>query len=308
MDIYLWKIFHRYIPVFFVFYNLIKNLMSNIKKYLIGFIIWLSLIISIWYAAWPNYGSIGALFNITPSWVVLGMSWSSLMNNSVWTEKLSFPVPTSVAEMTDSWSYYTKSEADSLFTGNNCILNWKKVLNWSWITAYYSLTVPYWSTCSQQTRTCTNWNLSWEYNFLSCSVKSLANANDCSTIWWYCKWWKYAWNNIVVQTSDLSDYDWPNAVVACENSTAWWKSDWVLPTLVQLSNLYTNKYNIWGFITNSTASAVFNPNLYWSITEKHYSSIDYAWGITFDNGNQDYYVESGSMFGNEYNVRCIRTL
>jgi len=63
--------------------------MKDIKKYLIGFIIWLSLVWSVWYAS-NNYGSIGAMFNITAWWEVLWMSWSSLMDNSVSKEKLNF--------------------------------------------------------------------------------------------------------------------------------------------------------------------------------------------------------------------------
>jgi len=66
--------------------------MKDIKKYLIGFIVWLSLVWSVWYAS-NNYGSIWALFNIV-NWQVLGMSWSSLMNWSVWTWKLDFKIAT----------------------------------------------------------------------------------------------------------------------------------------------------------------------------------------------------------------------
>jgi len=264
--------------------------MNNIKKYLIWFIIWLSLVWSIWYAS-NNYGSIGSLFDNIGTWTPT-LNWKNITN---WTI-IAWKLATGSIDNTNikNWSIKKEDLSDSLsdlLNITDCTLNWTIILGWHWITVYYKSTVPYWSTCTSQTRTCTNWNLSWTYSYSNCSVLSLANSNDCSTIWWYCYWWKYVWNNTVVQVSDLSEANWDDAITECSNSTIWWHSDWFLPNKDQLNVLYTNKNIIWGF------SSGYN----WSSTES-YSSIN-ARSQNFDDG----YQADGIDKDHNNNVRCIRT-
>jgi hypothetical protein len=63
---------------------------------------------------------------------------------------------------------------DTGLIASNCVLDWQLVSNWSTITWYQNLTVPFWQTCAsvKQIRTCSNWTLggSATYQYKSCSV------------------------------------------------------------------------------------------------------------------------------------------
>jgi hypothetical protein len=88
------------------------------------------------------------------------------------------------------WNYYKLQSFDNvdLFLGetvslppatiyNDCILNEQTINSWDTITAYQTLTVPYWNSCDnvKETRTCDNWILSWSYTFTTCNVNEADN-------------------------------------------------------------------------------------------------------------------------------------
>lgn len=84
------------------------------------------------------------------------------------------------------------------------------------------------------------------------------------------------------------------AFQTCEDLSAGGHSDWYLPSLVEL-------YNLWGARdTINTAGNItdFQNNIYWSSTEYN---TGYAWAAHFTDGKQDTYDKT---FG--YRVRCVR--
>ena len=117
---------------------------------------------------------------------------------------------------------------------------------------------------------------------------------ECTVIGWPCKWWKWVWDNTVVQASDLDwTYTWEEAIIACDTSTLWWYSNWILPSKIQLEILYKNKSDLWNFITK----------LYWSSEESSSYDYSYAWSYNFDNGATLNFTKY-----NHSNVRCIRNI
>ena len=100
-------------------------------------------------------------------------------------------------------------------------------------------------------------------------------------------------NNLMIQTEDLGWVDWRSAKLLCENSRVSGFSDWRLPTIEELSTIYTNRNSV--------------PNLtsgnYWSSTKTadYYSShyyIDFSSGMEYSAYDSD----------NKLNVRAVRTI
>ena len=77
-----------------------------------------------------------------------------------------------------SWNYTFKNCSEA--SPKKCTLEWKTINHWVSITAYSASSVPSWKECLKQTRTCDNWVLSWNYDFLNCSV---ASPKSCTFKW-----------------------------------------------------------------------------------------------------------------------------
>jgi hypothetical protein len=96
---------------------------------------------------------------------------------------------------------------------------------------------------------------------------------------------------IAVQKSDLSNgVNWNSAHLLCAGSIVGEYNDWRLPTIDELSVLYTNRTVIGGFSTG----------WYWSSTEYNSS---YGYALHFSSDDYDYQHKN-----NSYSVRCVRTL
>jgi hypothetical protein len=100
--------------------------------------------------------------------------------------------------------------------------------------------------------------------------------------------------NIAVQKTDISTgIDWTSAQSLCTASRVGGYSDWRLPTIGELSVLYTNRTTIGGFSTTSGSN-------YWSSTVY---STSYHYYYSFSYGEQSY---NGTSYS--YRVRAVRTL
>ena len=101
---------------------------------------------------------------------------------------------------------------------------------------------------------------------------------------------------LMVQKEDItsSSINWTSAKSLCENSTIGGYTDWRIPTLNELSTMYSNR-NIIGKFDTSYSSR------YWSSTA---SSINYYYFIYFSDGSQgsNYYSYS------YHHCRCVRSL
>ncbi len=103
--------------------------------------------------------------------------------------------------------------------------------------------------------------------------------------WDTCWWWKYVWFWLIVYASDEStEMSWNSAMTAC-NGTKNWKSDWYLPSKIELDMLY----NMWGFAGYT----------YWSRTE---NGASYAWSQNLVSGA----VSNTILKTNSLKVRCVR--
>ena len=94
-------------------------------------------------------------------------------------------------------------------------------------------------------------------------------------------------NDYEVLPSDLDGlYTWEEAKTACENLTAFGKSDWILPDKAELAGLCNDKNKI-------------------GIDSTHWSSSEYsnssAWYYSYSFSKIDYCNKN-----DRYNVRCIR--
>lgn len=116
----------------------------------------------------------------------------------------------------NSW-YYSNWNSCEL---SSCTFNWNTITNWNTVTAYQTSIVAYWSSCVSQTRTCTNWSLSWSYTYSSCSVQAPTWTqldSNCtipditvwsqiwawcnSTLWSWFEWWKQNnWADGIIST------------------------------------------------------------------------------------------------------------
>ena len=92
---------------------------------------------------------------------------------------------------------------------------------------------------------------------------------------------------------NASGVDWATAVSTCDNLTAFTKSDWYLPSLLELDAIYKQSYLV--------GDLEQNPDwIYWSSTE---FDTDEAYGLRMDYGPQDIDFKVDSS---KYRVRCIR--
>ncbi len=99
-------------------------------------------------------------------------------------------------------------------------------------------------------------------------------------------------DNLAIQLTDLSSgVTWEEAVDLCSKSRVGGFSDWRLPTLGELSQMYEYRTKIGGF-TNSR---------YWSSTAGNTTSCHYS--IDFDDETTDYYPNSYLR-----KVRAVRTV
>lgn len=108
----------------------------------------------------------------------------------------------------------------------------------------------------------------------------------------------YVIDNLAVQLSDLSrGINWDSAKELCEQSRVGGFSDWRLPTIGELSLIYTKKNEIGGF----------DDGYYWSSTLDGYYGYDDVYPeykvIYFYNGNNGY-----KPFNNSCSVRAVRTV
>ena len=101
---------------------------------------------------------------------------------------------------------------------------------------------------------------------------------------------------LAVQNTDISaGIDWSYAGDICEASRVGGFSDWRLPTIGELSVLYTHRDEIGGFDENGR---------YWSSTERESGYSHYYYFYDFSEGKSSS-IEYGS---NNYRVRAVRTL
>jgi len=102
--------------------------------------------------------------------------------------------------------------------------------------------------------------------------------------------------NIAVQKTDISvGTDWSSASTLCSNSRVGGFSNWRLPTIGELSVLYTYRTTIGGFSTTSSTDS-----RYWSSSS---AGSTYYYYYNFYLGSQNYADRSST-----YRVRCVRTL
>ena len=66
--------------------------------------------------------------------------------------------------------------SDNTTTFNTCTFGETTIANGNSVSAYQSTSVPFGSSCSQETRTCSNGTLSGSFQFSSCSVEPEANS------------------------------------------------------------------------------------------------------------------------------------
>lgn len=106
---------------------------------------------------------------------------------------------------------------------------------------------------------------------------------------------------LMVQKKDLGSLDWESAYNACKSSTLDGFLDWRLPTVGELSELYSRKNSIGGFY-----DATSDGSFYWSSTHHSgdgYNEWIYYYGMYFQSGNMD-----GRDARYSSKVRAVRTI
>jgi len=103
------------------------------------------------------------------------------------------------------------------------------------------------------------------------------------------------WQDDAAVKSNSSD--WASAITYCEALNFGGKDDWRLPNFNEL--YYIADRSIYDPALSSVFTNVVSSN-YWSSTTVA-SSSSYAWNVNFNNGNDDWYDKSSSLF-----VRCVR--
>lgn len=98
-------------------------------------------------------------------------------------------------------------------------------------------------------------------------------------------------DNLMIQKQDLGTGDWSTATQMCANSRVGGFSDWRLPTLAELSLMYTHRTEIGGF----------KSAYYWSSSRS--SSSNYYWAYVFSSG-----IQNDMYSSNKYYVRAVRTV
>lgn len=140
-----------------------------------------------------------------------------------------------------------------------------------------------------QTRTCNNGSLSGSYTNQNCSVPA------CTTIGQTCAdGTVYVGGGLYTTPSDSGNQNWYNAETTCTNLNAYSHSDWYLPNLSELNQLYSNRISIGGF--NTTGS--YPLGWYWSSSS---SSGTQATMKKFSDG-----FEVLNEKTNAFPFRCVR--
>lgn len=154
------------------------------------------------------------------------------------------------------WKKYLKD--NKVTTYLNCTLSWTTINHWQSKDFYSETSISYQASydCASkmQTRTCTNWNLSWDnsFGYVSC-VKW--TPNNCSSNWSYAyNWHTYSipqlnhWvsKNDWITSSNVSENNW----IFTYNLTNITCNDWVLwsenetwPTVVSCNSWYIISWN-----------------------------------------------------------------
>jgi len=120
------------------------------------------------------------------------VSWLSKIASNGWTQaQLNTEFQKSVAQVgyfnpcgsTATYSGYSSNTCTVTLTGC-CSLPWGGVIqNGNSTTAYFQSSVPYGSSCSAQTRTCSNGSLGGSYTNQSCYVQAAANCPSTYLNW-----------------------------------------------------------------------------------------------------------------------------
>ena len=155
-------------------------------------------------------------------------------------------------ELMDDVMLYAK------WKSNKCTFNWSIINHWESVTWYESNTVEYWDTCESEIRTCINWELSWTYQYWSCTVWQAAS---CTFNWNIINHWE----SVIWYESSTVEY-WEiceSEVRTCIN----WELSWT--------------YQYWSCTEGQPAWCTFNGNIinHWeSVTWYERSTVEY-WEI-----------------------------
>ncbi|EKE30023.1 MAG: hypothetical protein ACD_2C00057G0003 [uncultured bacterium (gcode 4)] len=103
---------------------------------------------------------------------------------------------------TFNWTY--ASQTCTVAAPGNCtVAPFWTIAHWSSVTAWISWTPYYPDSCLSQTRTCTNWALSWWYGFTSCT--QMYSYSWITWSFWACSatcWWWTQSRSVVCRRSD----------------------------------------------------------------------------------------------------------
>lgn len=100
------------------------------------------------------------------TWITLDDTWLNFDIISTWTyywRVKAFDKKWNTWEYSDIYPFSVEK--------TSCSFNGTLINNWESVTWYEISTVPYWWTCIFEIRTCTNWILSWSYEYPSCSIE-----------------------------------------------------------------------------------------------------------------------------------------
>ncbi len=95
---------------------------------------------------------------------------------------------------------------------------------------------------------------------------------------------------------DLGKFDWYAAMEVCKNLRLNGFSDWYLPSITELREIYDHQ-SVFGF---------FESNYYWSSTEYVEYDVNRAWGLDFLNGLQSYSGKDLNIKKYPIYVRAVR--
>ena len=110
-------------------------------------------------------------FNSLLTWITLDNTWLSFDITSTWMyywRVKAFDKKWNTWEYSDIYPFSVEK--------SSCSFNWTIINHWDSITGYKNEAVQTWLTCEFEIRTCTNWTLSWTFEYSSCVV---LDDGDC---------------------------------------------------------------------------------------------------------------------------------